>query len=122
MTIPEPEPKPENRRKFLILAVVLASGPLIYGGQFLAQQQGWMAKGSMGGAAIAVQMEDYFEAQAPGLQLIIDCPSEIPIQKAKTTDCTARNQNGRESVLFVTVTDLDGHFRYELADPSILVP
>lgn len=120
MTEPTAPAKIKNEPSPWWLVLLPIVGLLFFGGRFLAQQQGWIAKGSMNGSAVAEQVTQRLERQIPGSDLTVICP-DVPIQKNKTTDCTVTSATG-QSDLFITVTDVDGHFNYEVAEPATLYP
>lgn len=110
-----------TKRSAIVAVCVVAAAGLIALGRFVAQQQGWIAAGHLDG----VEMGDTIAAgltKQLGVTVVVSCPSSVPRQKNKIVDCTAQRKGAPgSSNVTVTIIDLDGHFRYELNDPSAII-
>lgn len=94
---------------------VLATGAvaLVAVGGLGAAQAGLIPVGSLAGASI----EDVIQENLAGIygpRVAVECPSRIPQQKNRITDCQATFGSGRSGAVYVEQVDTGGHFRFQL--------
>lgn len=114
-------PAIKRRPKWLPWAVAAGLSLTLYGGRFIGQQQGWIAAGSIDGVGVQESIKNYALGTL-NTNVEVSCPAEIPIKKDKVIDCTATGPGDKTSPVFVTVTDLDGHFTFQFGNPAIFFP